>query len=91
MKKLAKGKATGSLADYVDALGTGTLVVTSNGRPVAALVSLENVDAETLAMSTSPEFLQLIERSRRTHRSQGGRSPKDMRRRLGLAEGRKQA
>ncbi len=82
MKKVAKRKATGTLAEYVDALGDDALVVTIRGRPVAALVSLENADAETVALSTKPEFLRLIERSRRHHESRGGLSPAEMRRRL---------
>jgi hypothetical protein len=31
---------------------------------VAALVSLKNVDPESLALSTSPEFLRLIQAAR---------------------------
>ena len=64
MKTLAKSKATDSLAHYVDSLGDETIVVTRNGRPIAALVSLQNADTETVKLSTDPAFLQLIERSR---------------------------
>ena len=85
MKKLAKREATGSLAEYVDALGDDALVVTIRGRPVAALVSLENADAETIGLSTNPTFLRLIERSRRQHESRGGVPAAEMRRRLGVA------
>jgi prevent-host-death family protein len=85
MKKVPKREATGSLAEYVDALGDDPLVVTIRGRPVAALVSLENADAETVTLSTKPAFLRLIERSRRQHESRGGLSPAEMRRRLSNA------
>ena len=38
-------------------------------RPVAALVSLRKVDRESLALSTNPEFLKIIETSRKEIRA----------------------
>jgi antitoxin (DNA-binding transcriptional repressor) of toxin-antitoxin stability system len=58
--------------------------LTVDGRPVAALVAIENTDAETASLSTNPQFLALIERSRR--RVEGGVSSAEMRRRLGLQQ-----
>lgn len=46
--------------------------------------TLENVDFETIALSSNPEFIDLIERSRARRRAEGGISSADMRRRLGL-------
>ena len=56
--------ATDTLADYTAQIESGPLIVTNHGRPVAALVPIENADLETAALSTNPQFLELIERSR---------------------------
>jgi PHD/YefM family antitoxin component YafN of YafNO toxin-antitoxin module len=40
------------------------IILTRNHNPVAALVSLKNFDRESLALSTNPEFLAIIESAR---------------------------
>lgn len=40
-------------------------MLTSNSNPVAAIVSLKNLDPESVALNTNAEFLELIERARR--------------------------
>jgi hypothetical protein len=45
------------------------LVFTRKKRPVAALVSLRNVDKESLALSTNPQFLRIIESARKEVRA----------------------
>jgi prevent-host-death family protein len=82
MKTLEIKDATESLADYALEVGKETVIITRNGKPVAALVSLENVDEETLSLSTNPDFIQLIERSREEQKSKGGLSSEELRRRL---------
>ncbi len=88
MKTLAKKQATAPLAQYVDGLKDEPVIVTSNGHPVAALVSLRNIDAETISLSGNPDFLKIIEGSRRRQRLRGGYSPAEVRRKLGLSESR---
>jgi prevent-host-death family protein len=39
------------------------LVLTQRGKPVAALVSVEGVDQETLSLSTNPKFLRILRKS----------------------------
>lgn len=77
-------EATGSLAEYARHVEDEPVVVTVSGRPVAALVAVSNVDAETISLSTNPKFLAILERSRARERREGGISTKEMRRRLGL-------
>ncbi|MBI2460084.1 MAG: hypothetical protein HYV61_00905 [Candidatus Rokubacteria bacterium] len=84
MKTLELAKATAPLADYARDVKKGPVVLTSGGRPVAALVAVENADLETVALSNHPRFLALIERSRARQKSEGGISSEEMRRRLGL-------
>ena len=82
MKVIEKADATASLAEYAAEIGTGPVIVTSQGRPVAALVPIENTDLETVSLSTDPQFIDLIERSRASVRAEGGISSEDMRRRF---------
>jgi antitoxin (DNA-binding transcriptional repressor) of toxin-antitoxin stability system len=56
--------------------------LTVDGDPIAALVAVEKADLETLSLSTNPQFLALIERSRARQRAEGGISSEEMRRRL---------
>jgi prevent-host-death family protein len=82
MKTVEMKQATGPLADYARDVEKEPVVVTEHGRPVAALMPIENADRETVALSTNPQFLALIERSRRRHETEGGISTEEMRRRL---------
>lgn len=84
MKTVEMVEATATLAEFVRRASKEPVVVTVGGKPVAALVPIENADWETVALSTHPQFLALIERSRARQKSEGGISSKEMRRRLGL-------
>src|SRR5262245_45681430 len=64
MKVLELERASKSLADCASALGSDPLVITSNNKPVAALVSIKDMDRESLALSLSPEFGKIIQRAR---------------------------
>jgi prevent-host-death family protein len=82
MKALEIKQATAPLADYVRAVGKEPVIVSVKGKPVAALVSIENADWETVRLSSHPEFLALIERSRTRQKKEGGISSNQLRRRL---------
>ena len=84
MKTIEMSEATAPLAEYAQEVGKEPLILTVDGRPVAALVPIENADLETVTLSAHPEFLALIERSRARQRAEGGVSGEEMRRRLGL-------
>lgn len=83
MKTLEVAQATAPLADYARDMKNEPLILTMNGTPVAALIPLENADVETVTLSTHPQFLALIERSRTRQKTEGGLSSEEMRRRLG--------
>jgi antitoxin (DNA-binding transcriptional repressor) of toxin-antitoxin stability system len=57
-------QASRPLAEYVADLGNEIVVLTDENTPVAAIVPLKATDRESLALSSHPEFLQLIEHSR---------------------------
>ena len=84
VKKVTLAKATASLAEFARALDGDVLVLTDSGRPVAALVPIQDMDMESLAVGTSPAFLDIIERSRRRHDGEGGISLDEIRNRLEL-------
>lgn len=64
MKTIKLSRASKSLADYAAELGDDIVVLTDREKPVAAIVPLRGVDADTVALSGHPGFLRIIERSR---------------------------
>jgi hypothetical protein len=58
--------------------------VTRRGRPVAVVVAVEGLDLEILSLSSSADFIALIERSRASYRANGGLSLDEVRHRYGL-------
>ena len=84
MKTVDIKDATAPLADYAHGVKVEPVIVTSHGKPIAALVSVENADWETVRLSTHPQFLALLERSRVRQKAEGGVSSSEMRRRLGM-------
>jgi prevent-host-death family protein len=84
MKTIELNQATASLAEYAREVKTEPVLLTQHGSPVAALVSLENMDQESLSLSTNPQFMEIIEQSRARLAAEGGISSDEMRRRLGL-------
>lgn len=83
MKIIELSEAKSSLAEYANRVSEEPLVIAVDGKPLAALVSLENVDLEAISLSMNPQFMALIEDSRTRQRREGGISSKEMRRRLG--------
>ena len=69
MKAMKLPKELQSLLDVAETAQEETLVFTKRKRPVAALVSLRKVDRESLALSTNPQFLRIIETARKEVRS----------------------
>lgn len=87
MKLIRIEDAKKSLAHYA-AESEEAVVVTSDGKPIAALMPLDGADLETISLSTNPEFVRIIEQSRKRQRKEGSISSGEMRRRLGIRRGR---
>jgi hypothetical protein len=49
-------------------------------------VGIKNADKETVSLSNNPQFLALIERSRKRQRTKGGISTEEMRHRLRISK-----
>ena len=86
MKRIKLGEATAPLSEYVKALDNEPVIVTRNGVPVAALVAIQDADWESLSLSTNPDFIALIVRSRARQKAGEALSLEEARRRLGLTE-----
>ena len=82
MKTVEIAEATSPLADYIPGVRMEPLVITDQGIPTAVMLPLDDVDLESIAMSTNPEFIALIERSRARAREEGEVSADEMRRRV---------
>ena len=86
---LEMADATEPLADYARDVSSGPVILTVRGKPVAALMRIENADLETVTLSTHPGFLALIARSRARQQAEGGISSEEMRRRTVLEPSRR--
>ena len=84
MKTIEISEAKSSLADYADRIAEAPLIITNKGKPVAALIALENADLETISLSTNPEFMALIGQSRVRQETEGSISSQEIRRKLGV-------
>src|SRR5688500_17262778 len=69
MKAMKLPKEIQSFLDVAETAEEETLVFTKKKRPVAALVSLRRVDRESLALSTNPQFMRIIEAARKEVRA----------------------
>ena len=86
MRRVDVAEATATLADAANDLNGDAVIVMREGKPIAALVPIaEDQDWESVMMSTSPDFLALLEQSRARLRAEGGLSTEEVRRELGLA------
>ena len=80
MKTIKLTNASRSLAEYAKELDDQIVVVTDRNKPVAAVVPLKNVDRESLALSSHPEFLEIVAKSRRQFATGKTLSLEEMRR-----------
>ena len=84
MKSIQLPKQVAPFLAVAESAETETLLFTERKRPVAALVSLRNVDREALALSTNPQFLRIIDRARKEIRAGKAKSLESVERRFGL-------
>lgn len=78
MKTIELSKASQSLSAYAEEFSQETIVLTVNGKAVAAVISLEGIDPESLMLSTNQEFLEIIKNSRNEFKSKKTLSLEDI-------------
>jgi PHD/YefM family antitoxin component YafN of YafNO toxin-antitoxin module len=64
VKTIELSTATKPLAEYAAELGDEPIILTSDNKAVAALIPLDHLDTESLALSLNPQFTQLIAEAR---------------------------
>lgn len=85
MKKIELKQVKGSLADYINETGSEEgIIISRQGKPIAVLISVENLDEETVKLSLNPDFIKILNESRRSLRTEGGISLEQMKENLGI-------
>ena len=84
MKTIELTQANDSLGKSVRNLAGEPIVVTEAGVPIAALMPIDELDLESLALGSNPRFPAIIEEARAQCRQGLGLSTDDVRRELGL-------
>ncbi|OCR00398.1 hypothetical protein BCD67_12860 [Oscillatoriales cyanobacterium USR001] len=64
MKTIELSTASQPLSAYAEELTGETVILTLNGKAIAAVVSLKEGDRESLSLSMNPEFAEIIEKAR---------------------------
>jgi antitoxin (DNA-binding transcriptional repressor) of toxin-antitoxin stability system len=84
MRNVEVTQAHASLGQSVRQLAGEPLVVTEDGVPIAALVPIDELDQESLALGSNPRFMAILEEARDQCRQGLGLTPEAVRRELGL-------
>lgn len=68
MKTIELSTASQPLSAYVEDFGNEVVVLTLHGKAIAAVISLNDEDGESLSLSLNPEFMEIIEKAREEFR-----------------------
>jgi prevent-host-death family protein len=90
MKRIDLKDASAPLSEYALKLTDEPLVLTQNGEPLAAVISLKTSDWETVSLGANADFINLLKESSERLRREGGISTTEMRKRLGLKKKRRE-
>ncbi len=81
-------EATASLSDYARKVRSEPVVVMRRGKPMAALMPLDEDEWEDMIVSKHPGFIALIERSRARYKAGHGISLAEIKRKYGIRSNR---
>ena len=79
-------RAVGPLREYARAHPSQPLVLTTKGKPVAALIHLDHADWESVSLGLNPKFIALIERCRQRAKKEGTVPLEQVKRNLNVAD-----
>ncbi|RJP31371.1 MAG: type II toxin-antitoxin system prevent-host-death family antitoxin [Candidatus Omnitrophota bacterium] len=65
MKTIELSTAKQSLSEVADEIDQDMIILTSHHKPIAAIISLKEMDEESLSLSTNHEFMNIIQQSRK--------------------------
>ena len=83
MRTVDISQAGDSLPEYGRRKRGETWVLTRRGRPVAAVVPLDDEEYFSMRLANDPRFIEMIERSRASYKASGGVYLAEMRRKYG--------
>jgi len=86
MRIIELNDATEPLAEYVKRIADESVIIAHKGVALAVLAPVGDTDYESVALSSNPKFIEMLERSRKRLREEGGLSSEDMRRLLETGE-----
>ena len=84
MRNVEVTQANDSLGQSVRNLAGEALIVTEEGVPIAALVPIDDLDLESVALGNNPRLMAILEEARAQCQQGMGLSPETVRRELGL-------
>lgn len=87
MKSVELDDATAALKDYAEQLTQDPIVLTRDGKAVAALVRIQDSDLESFLVSESPVFKRIVRKSRDSYKRGGGLTREELEKRLAKARG----
>jgi hypothetical protein len=73
-----------SIAELAQMARTGPVILTQHGKPMAAVKDLSGKDWESISLANNPQFMAIIESSRRSFRLKGGIGIDQIRKEMGL-------
>jgi hypothetical protein len=73
-------------ASSEETASSSAMIITFRGVALAALIPLDNINYETVSLSTNPEFIEILEQSRKRVSEEGGISSEEMRQFFEAAE-----
>lgn len=87
MKSVEFDDATAALKDYAEQLTQDPIVLTRDGKAIAALVRIQDSDLESFLVSESPAFKRIVRRSRSSYKRRGGLTREELEERLAKTRG----
>jgi hypothetical protein len=87
MKSVELDNATAALKDYAEQLTQDPLVLTHDGKAIAALVRIKDSDLESFLVTESPVFKRIVRRSRASYKRGGGLTREQLEERLAKTRG----
>ena len=82
MKSVAIERATLKPKDLVALAKLEPVILTQGGHPVCAVIEIDELDLEAWSLGRNPQFIKLLDRSRKRLRKEGGIPIEEVRRRL---------
>jgi hypothetical protein len=84
LKVLPLEETTLTVPELEELVKEGPVILTRDGQPWMTVKDVSGSDWESVSLASNPQFMALIEASRRSHREKGGIRLDDLRNELGL-------